>query len=377
MKKAISMVLTVCFSLPAAAKIVINAGGDTGFNRDMNAPLATHTRHKGQNHEWSDMTKNFGKLFEPGALNYVNFEAVVSDKKLDKAAKKWKFVSHPNSVEHLIQKGINLFSLANNHSYDYGREGLEETRHHMNTLQKEYGNDIFWHGVGTRTETIKPAEFIFNGVTVAFSAIGFVETEHRENTYNSDSKIGSVDFRKKEHYDAVLAGLRASKAKFKILSIHEGQESVSIESGKSKSRFMSEVKKFRRAVDEAGVNFVIGNHPHVVRPIEVYKGSLIAYSLGNLVLVGAANIDGRAFGLDYGLVLKTEFVWSKTYNKYSPSFVEAVPIKSMHMYPRPIKERREEYIGHLNNMNRETFGSGALQFDFDRHSNTAFALPAL
>jgi poly-gamma-glutamate synthesis protein (capsule biosynthesis protein) len=381
MKKAvllvISPILTLCFAMPAVAEIVINAGGDTGFNRDMNAPLPNYTHHKGRNHDWSDMTKNFNKLFDPGAINFVNFEAVVSDRQLREAPKKWKFVSHPNSVEHLIQKGINLFSLANNHSYDYGREGLMETKRNMNVLKRDYNNGIIWHGVGTREETIRPAEFTYNGVSVAFSAIGFVETEHRQITYNSDSLVGSVDFRKDEHYEAVLRGLKASNAKFKILSIHEGTEGVMITSGKHKPKFMREVAKFRRAVDEAGVNFVIGSHPHVVRPVEIYKGSLIAYSLGNLLLVGARDIGDRPFGLDYGLVLKTKFEWSRKHNKYSPSFIEAIPLKSMQMNPHPINERREEYAGHINHMNRATFGEQALQFGMDRNSNRAFVRPEM
>jgi len=375
MKITVSMILAVLMSVPAVAEIVINVGGDTGFNRDMNAPLPDYTRHKGQNHDWFEMTKNFDQLFDIGAINFVNFEAVVSDKRLKEAPKKWKFVSHPNSIEHLIKKGINLFSLANNHSYDYGREGLGETRSHMNAIKENYNYGIVWHGVGTRTETIRPAEFTYNGVKVAFSAIGFVETEHRRNTYNSDTEVGSVNFRNEDHYNAVLEGMRASSAEFKILSIHEGKESVGITSGPHKDRFMREVAKYRRAVDEAGVNFVIGSHPHVVRPVEIYKGSLIAYSLGNLLLVGAKNLNPAPFGYDYGLVLKTKFEWSHKFNKYSPSFVEAIPLKSMHMYPRPIHERREEYIGHLNYINQKTFGRDALKFGMDKRSNTAFIRP--
>jgi len=37
-----------------------------------------------------------------------------------------------------------------------------------------------------------------------------------------------------------------------------------------------------RAVD-AGAKMVIGHHPHVVEDTEVYKGSFIAYSLGNFI----------------------------------------------------------------------------------------------
>ncbi len=42
-----------------------------------------------------------------------------------------------------------------------------------------------------------------------------------------------------------------------------------------------ELRRFSRAVVDAGADLVVGHGPHVPRGMEVYRGRLIAYSLGN------------------------------------------------------------------------------------------------
>ena len=61
------------------------------------------------------------------------------------------------------------------------------------------------------------------------------------------------------------------------------------------------VVRFARAVIDAGADLVIGHGPHVPRALEVYKGKLIAYSLGNFLTYGRFNIQGASGA---GLVLK-------------------------------------------------------------------------
>lgn len=48
--------------------------------------------------------------------------------------------------------------------------------------------------------------------------------------------------------------------------------------------------EFARGVVDAGADLVIGHGPHVLRAVEIYKGKLIAYSLGNFLTYGNFNI---------------------------------------------------------------------------------------
>lgn len=332
----------------ASSVLNISSGGDLNFNRDQIPPDRSATYHKGRWHQWDTMTAVLKTVFKEGDLNFVNMEGVVSDEARSPASKRWKFMSHPNSLQHMIDFGINLISVANNHSYDYRSAGLRDTQSNMEFLASR-NHGVHWHGVGNYSDVTKPTEFEFNGVRVAFSAIGIGAGSQYHST---SSQIGTLNYRVASHYNAVLEGLKSSRAEFKILSIHQGAE-------KETGLPSSERSRFRRAVDEAGVNLVLGHHPHVVRPIEIYRDSVIAYSLGNLLLVGAANIDGRALGKDYGLVLKTQFAWNSNKRKYTPSMIEAVPLKGVHM--RPKKVNAKKYGASLNRLIRRYF-SGGIQF---------------
>ena len=43
-------------------------------------------------------------------------------------------------------------------------------------------------------------------------------------------------------------------------------------------------RKFAHDCVDAGANIVVGHHPHVIQPVEIYKGVPIVYSLGNFIL---------------------------------------------------------------------------------------------
>ena len=51
-------------------------------------------------------------------------------------------------------------------------------------------------------------------------------------------------------------------------------------------------RAFAHAVVDAGAALVVGSGPHVVRGMEVYRGRLVAYSLGNFATYGSFNLSG-------------------------------------------------------------------------------------
>ena len=48
-----------------------------------------------------------------------------------------------------------------------------------------------------------------------------------------------------------------------------------------------------RAMVDAGADLVLGNHPHVLQPIEQYSGKTIVYSLGNFLFGGSHTCENR------------------------------------------------------------------------------------
>jgi poly-gamma-glutamate capsule biosynthesis protein CapA/YwtB (metallophosphatase superfamily) len=91
-----------------------------------------------------------------------------------------------------------------------------------------------------------------------------------------------------------------------VVSMHAGAEGeAALHVPRTTEMFLGanrgNVFAFARAVIDAGADLVIGHGPHVPRGMEVYRGRLIAYSLGNFATWGSFNVRGPS-GL--GLVLQ-------------------------------------------------------------------------
>lgn len=348
--KLIAFTFCLIFSSSAIAETIsISMVGDIGFNKTNHSPHPNYVKAYGQNLAWSTLTEDI-RAHLYGDLIFGNIETVVSDVDLPSRGGGYRFISHPNGIKHLIDIGFNLFSMANNHSSDYGRTGMEETRNWMNLFATDYG--IVHHGVGVYSEVVYPAVFKLKGKTIAFSAIGI----NRTGLVPNDTQAGVFNYYDSSHIDAVIKGLAATEADMKIVSIHYGTEKQVELNGGQKTTY-------RRFVDEAGVNLVIGHHPHVVRPLEHYNNSLIVYSLGNFLLIGAADIDGRPFGRDYGLIAFATF---NVDNGAKLSSVEIQPIKRMHYKPYALTgQNASSRIHFLNDLSKSEVGNTGLQFEMN------------
>jgi hypothetical protein len=92
-----------------------------------------------------------------------------------------------------------------------------------------------------------------------------------------------------------------------IVSLHGGGEGVKyMHTPDSFEYFLGwprgNVVKFAHAVVDSGADLVWGHGPHVPRALELYRGRLIAYSLGNFCTWAGFNIDAER---SYAPILKT------------------------------------------------------------------------
>jgi len=173
---------------------------------------------------------------------------------------------------YLQQAGFNVLNLANNHTFDYGTEGLKST---LNTLQdlaiKPIGGNLL-------------ASFILKGKKVVVVGFSYLDSPFSYSILEIP-KAKEIIRSLKETHDLV------------IVSFHGGAE------GKGALRLLNRreiflgedrgnVVAFARGAVEAGADLVLGHGPHVLRPLEVYRGKLIAYSLGNFLTYGMFNLKG-------------------------------------------------------------------------------------
>lgn len=310
--------------------ITVVVVGDVGLNRSGVSVNAGGLLEGSSVLSWDELTSGIAPLID-GDLNFMNLETVVT-KRNDLAAgnKRQKspylFRSHPAGVKKLIELGFNLISGANNHAYDYGEEGAKETVRYLQDLT-EGRKDTVYAGIGLNVdEAARPATLMVRGAKVAFSSIGIVTnmiTAHRAGP----SKAGTLGFRFAEDWQRSLSELVAITADLKLMSVHYGVERDIRTDERQRSAW-------RQAIDD-GADMVIGHHAHVVRGVELHKGKVIFYGLGNFLIRGAANMGNKPelrICCDFGLLAKVHL--TKSGEGYAVAAIEAVPMTDMHRIAR-------------------------------------------
>ncbi len=184
----------------------------------------------------------------------------------DPAVKTYVFRAHPSMTAGLGRSGLNALSLANNHILDFGAEGLAETLRHLEAR----GIAVLGAGMD-RADAERPLIYNIRGVRVAlvawvsYAPVNFAAGDNRPGVAYLDD------------LDRMTRQIEAAKQRADVVVaiLHGGKE---YETSPTPQQQMAA----RRAVD-AGADLVVGHHPHILQPTEIYKGKLIAYSLGDFV----------------------------------------------------------------------------------------------
>jgi poly-gamma-glutamate synthesis protein (capsule biosynthesis protein) len=205
-------------------------------------------------------------------LAFVNLEVPVTDREAP-VDKDFVFRAPPEAVEGIAAAGIDVVSLANNHAYDHGPDGL------LDTIANVEGGSVKTVGAGHNVgEARAPLIVEAGGLRIAFLA--YVNTPNDSgsgfdvsSTQATETSPG-VNWLSPERVAEDVSAARP-QADVVVVSMHTGyeyQEAVSDLQAQS-----------AHAAIDAGAALVIGAHPHVLQGIETYNGGLILYSLGNFV----------------------------------------------------------------------------------------------
>ena len=163
------------------------------------------------------------------------------------------FCGQPGFAAALAGAGVDIATLENNHIGNYGPEGIDATK---GLLTSE---GIAW------ADAFTPAVLEVRGLHFAFVAFNGVG--------------GSFD---RELIGRQIAAAR-EQADVVIAAFHWGAEYVTIPQAAPGIANDNPVEIAHLAVD-AGADLVVGNHPHWVQGLEVYKDKLIAYAHGNFIV---------------------------------------------------------------------------------------------
>lgn len=215
--------------------------------------------------EKEDYKSVFGEVIEYTKLadySIVNLEAPIVEteaKPIDKCGPNLKCTS--NAVKALKYAGFNMATLANNHFYDYGDDGVKQT---LDACQKE-GIDVVGGGMNI-SEASQTFYKEIKGVRVAI-----INCCEHEFSIATDTSGGSNPLNPIQQYYAIQnAKQKADKV---IVIVHGGHEHYQLPSPRMKETY--------RFFVDAGADAVINHHQHCYSGYEIYKDKPIIYGLGN------------------------------------------------------------------------------------------------
>lgn len=172
------------------------------------------------------------------------------------------FRSPPNYAQLFAEVGFNVLNIANNHTMDFGIVGFKDTVKNL-------------EAAGIKTLGHKNQILYLEANETKIAMIGFT-------TYEIYNSVHNLEVAKK------LVKEAKNNAKIVIVSMQVGAEGTGALHVKDQTEFFygenrGNSLKFARTMIDTGADLVLGHGPHVPRAMEIYKGKIIAYSLGNFL----------------------------------------------------------------------------------------------
>lgn len=297
-------VLLITGTASAEKTILVTFTGDVtlgGLDSEQNSPESfdSYAKEKGYDYFFS----NFTEMFSQDDLTVINLEGPLTDSKANKANKSHVFRGKTDYVKILTQSGVDAASLSNNHMADYGKQGDQNTK---KTLDE---NGIHWFQDFTYYLYEK------DGARIAFFALQ-----------------NSVIYTKKQQFlNAISHAREEDKAGMIIVCWHTGTEYRATHDPDTEKRVTS-------LIEEAGVDLIIINHPHVAQGMSIINNRSVFYALGNFVFGGGRSIrtgkvpkDPLSISL-YGMVVQAKLTFSDE-GRYLGQQITVYPVFSSSAEP--------------------------------------------
>ena len=244
-------------------------------------------------------------IFAEDDFTVVNLENVLTDSNLKEVEKDhnpaYWYRSKTSNTDILTSSSVECVSLANNHYGDYGSQGRKDTVAAVENAGLLYGNN-------DKTFYIEK-----NGYKIAVICHGLW------GEWQADQIISRIKEAEKQ-------------SDFQIVYYHGGKERIhSPEEWK--------IRASRKLVDN-GADLVVGNHPHVLQPMENYNGVDIIYSMGNFCFGGSKRPENRTIIYQFTLTIDEDknivnkgaeiipcYVYTGDINNYQPTPIEDEVVK--------------------------------------------------
>lgn len=237
-------------------------------------------------------------------------------------------------IDALKDTGFDIINVATDHSLDKGLEGVSKTGEKIDKDMTSIGNKKY---------IIKKIK----GIEIGFTSYTYESKEGELNGHKipEDINLNTFSYNKLdkglEEMKALVEEMKNEGAEFIVFGMHWG-----IEYNTEPSKYQV---KIAEALNEYGVDLILGSNPHVVQPIEEIEGkdghnTLVAYSLGNFISNQRLETMGDRKTAD-GVILNLTLDKSRKGVKiekwdYTPTWVYKIPRenKKSDYYILPVEE---------------------------------------
>jgi poly-gamma-glutamate capsule biosynthesis protein CapA/YwtB (metallophosphatase superfamily) len=316
-KKFSTIALLILLSAQVASaqitEIRLSAGGDF-------IPHETVFSSLGENSP-ATLFENVQHLLRSSDLVFCNLETPLVPKSFTPQTGPTRFAAPAELANSLRAVGFNIVSVANNHILDQGEIGLRTT---VEALRNSRITPI---GAGAASE---PYIAHVNGVRIGFLA--FTEFINVHDAGRLSDQVNSLNMR------AMTKTLQALRDQVDLicLSMHWGKEFCHVPT--------EQQKVLARKFIESGADLILGHHPHMVQPVEIYpapsgRTGVIAYSLGNLVgYQNRTSICGDSSNSKIGLLFEITYEKQSDSSAIQPAKIALHPIEHrIHLHQKNLQ----------------------------------------
>lgn len=227
----------------------VTAIGDCTLGTDSDFDTSTNFVTKYNDTSERYFFQNVAPVLSADDLTIGNFEGTLTES-TDIQQKAFNFKA-PASYAGILKAGsVEAVNVANNHSFDYGQQGFDDTKKNLSAADiTNFGYD-------------RTATYEVNGIKIGLFGISQLDGTDKATTLTQSD----------------IKSLQDEGCQLIIGMFHWGIEGENVPE--------SEQVSLAHAAIDAGCDLVIGGHPHVLQGVEYYKNRYICYSMGNFCFGG-------------------------------------------------------------------------------------------
>ena len=206
----------------------------------------------------------------------LNNEFTYTDRGQPTPGKAFTFRANPSRVSAMLDLGCDLVTLANNHVWDYGLEGITDT---FSTLDQA---SLPYVGAGNNLdEACRAQYYVANGRKIAIVNATQIERSYtytKQATKDSPGVLKTLD---PNLFCQVISDTK-DHSDFVIVCVHWGTE--------GNSHYGQDQILLANAYVQSGADVIIGGHTHCLQGMEYIGDVPVYYSLGNYWFATSANM---------------------------------------------------------------------------------------